>query len=64
MLRPSSLRVMNLNTRMKIVKNSWSEFVFQANALSRESYEKEIGKFLHVDKYLRWLAGVIFYTKL
>ncbi|KKZ92503.1 spore coat protein CotH [Bacillus wiedmannii] len=37
-----------------------SEFVFQANALSREAYEKEIGKFLHVDKYLRWLAGVIF----
>lgn len=37
-----------------------SEFVFQANALSREAYEKEIGRFLHVDKYLRWLAGVIF----
>ncbi|PEX86372.1 spore coat protein CotH [Bacillus cereus] len=37
-----------------------SEFVFQANTLSREDYEKEIGKFLHVDNYLRWLAGVIF----
>ncbi|WP_242235586.1 spore coat protein CotH [Bacillus cereus group sp. BfR-BA-01316] len=37
-----------------------SEFVFQTNTLSREDYEKEIGKFLNVDKYLRWLAGVIF----
>ena len=33
--------------------------LYQANTLTREA-QKEIGKFLHVDKYLRWLAGVIF----
>ncbi len=36
-----------------------SEFVYQANVLSREKYEKEIVNYLDVDKYLRWLAGVI-----
>lgn len=37
-----------------------SEFVYQANVIPREKYEKEIVKYLHVEKYLRWLAGVIF----
>ena len=36
-----------------------SEFVYQLNTLPRNRYEKEIAKFIDVDKYLRWLAGVI-----
>ncbi|MDM5188278.1 CotH kinase family protein [Bacillus sp. DX4.1] len=36
-----------------------SEFVYQLNTLPRIAYEKEIVKYVNVDKYLRWLAGVI-----
>ncbi|MGG0276419.1 CotH kinase family protein [Bacillus rhizoplanae] len=37
-----------------------SEFVYQLNTISRAAYEKEIVKYIDVDKYLRWLAGVVF----
>ncbi len=64
MLRPSFFAGYEFKYSNENSEEQLSEFVFQANALSREAYEKEIGKFLHVDKYLRWLAGVIFYAKL
>lgn len=37
-----------------------SEFVYQANTISRAAYEKEIVKYVDIDKYLRWLAGIVF----
>lgn len=37
-----------------------NEFVYQLNTISRAAYEKEIVKYVDVDKYLRWLAGVVF----
>ncbi|MFD3445872.1 CotH kinase family protein [Microbacteriaceae bacterium 4G12] len=35
------------------------EFIYQVNVISRASYEKEIRKYVDVEKYLRWLAGVV-----
>ncbi len=36
------------------------EMIFQINTISRADFEKEIEKYINVDKYLRWLAGVVF----
>lgn len=36
-----------------------SEFIYQLNTISRAAYEKKIVKYVDVDKYLRWLAGVV-----
>ncbi|PGZ97555.1 spore coat protein [Bacillus pseudomycoides] len=37
-----------------------NEFIYQLNTISRAAYEKEIVKYVDIDKYLRWLAGVVF----
>ena len=36
------------------------EFIFNINTFSKSEFEKEIHKFVDIDKYLRWMAGVIF----
>ncbi|MEH7307222.1 CotH kinase family protein [Neobacillus drentensis] len=36
------------------------EFIFNINTFSKNEFEKEIQKFVDIDKYLRWVAGVIF----
>lgn len=36
------------------------EMIFKINTISRAEFENEIVKYLNVDKYLRWLAGVVF----
>jgi len=36
------------------------EFIFNINTFSKSEFEKEIHKFVDIDKYLRWVAGVIF----
>lgn len=36
------------------------EFIFKINTLSKYEFEKEIQKFIDVEKYLRWVAGIIF----
>lgn len=36
-----------------------SDLVYQINTISRASYEKEIVKLIDVNKYLRWLAGIV-----
>ncbi|MEH7076925.1 CotH kinase family protein [Neobacillus drentensis] len=36
------------------------EFIFNINTLTNEEFEKEIQKFVDVDQYLRWMAGIIF----
>ena len=36
------------------------EMIMKINTISREEFENEIVKYVNVDKYLRWLAGVIF----
>ena len=36
------------------------EFIFKVNTLTNDEFEKEIQKFVDVDKYLRWMAGIIF----
>ncbi|MDR7240115.1 CotH kinase family protein [Neobacillus drentensis] len=36
------------------------EFIFNINTLSKSEFEKEIQKYVDIDKYLRWVAGVIF----
>jgi spore coat protein H len=36
------------------------EFIFNINTLARNEFEKEIQKFVNIDKYLRWVAGIIF----
>lgn len=36
------------------------EFIFNINTLSQNDFEKEILRYVDVDKYLRWIAGVIF----
>nr|WP_272943002.1 CotH kinase family protein [Paenisporosarcina sp. TG-14] len=36
------------------------EMIIKINTISRDEFENEIVKYLNVDKYLRWLAGVIF----
>ncbi|NEU29213.1 spore coat protein [bacterium LRH843] len=35
------------------------EFIFKANTLLREEFEQEIGKYIDIEKYLLWLAGVV-----
>ena len=36
------------------------EMILKINTLTHEEFENEIVKYVNVDKYLRWLAGVIF----
>ncbi|OIK06613.1 spore coat protein [Bacillus sp. MUM 116] len=36
------------------------EFIYKINTLTKVEFEKEIPKYLNVEKYLRWVAGVIF----
>jgi spore coat protein H len=36
------------------------EMIFSINTLSKVDFDKEISKFIDVDKYLHWVAGVIF----
>lgn len=40
--------------------NYLQKTIIEINTISRESFEKEIRRFINVDKYLRWLAGAIF----
>ncbi len=35
------------------------EFIFKANTLLRAEFEQQIGKYIDVEKYLLWLAGVV-----
>jgi spore coat protein H len=35
------------------------EFIFKVNTLLREEFEQEIGNYINVETYLRWLAGVV-----
>lgn len=37
-----------------------NEFIININTIPRADFEKEIVKYVDVEKYLRWLAGVIF----
>jgi spore coat protein H len=36
------------------------EFIFNINTIAKSEFEKEIQKFVDIDKYLRWMAGIIF----
>lgn len=36
------------------------ELIFNINTISRADFEKEIIKYINVEKYLRWVAGIIF----
>lgn len=36
------------------------EMIIKINTISRDEFENEIVKYLNVDQYLRWLAGVVF----
>lgn len=36
------------------------EFIFKINTLSREEFAKTIPKYVDVEQYLRWVAGVVF----
>jgi spore coat protein H len=36
------------------------EMIFMINTLSKADFEKEISRYIEVDKYLHWVAGVIF----
>ncbi|CRK82719.1 CotH kinase family protein [Neobacillus massiliamazoniensis] len=36
------------------------DFIYKINTTTRAEFEKEIIKYLNVDQYLRWMAGVIF----
>ncbi len=36
-----------------------ANFVYQINTISQKDFETEIHRYLDVDKYLRWLAGVV-----
>ncbi len=36
-----------------------NEFIFKTNTLTKAEFEKEIIKYVDVDKYLKWLAGVV-----
>ncbi|ETI69130.1 CotH kinase family protein [Neobacillus vireti] len=36
------------------------EFIYKINTIPQSEFEKEILKFVDVDKYLRWIAGIIF----
>ncbi len=35
------------------------EFIFKVNTLLRKEFEQVIGNYIDVEKYLRWLAGVV-----
>ncbi|MFC5601884.1 CotH kinase family protein [Sporosarcina koreensis] len=35
------------------------KMIIDINTIPREDFEKEIVNYIHVDKYLRWLAGVV-----
>jgi len=36
------------------------ELIFNINTIANNEFEKEIQKFVDIDKYLRWMAGIIF----
>jgi spore coat protein H len=36
------------------------EFIFNINTLANSEFEKEIQNFVDIEKYLRWMAGIIF----
>ena len=36
------------------------EFIFNINTLANSEFEKEIHNFVDIEKYLRWMAGIIF----
>ncbi len=36
------------------------EFIFNINTLSQNEFEREIRNYLDIDRYLRWIAGIIF----
>ncbi|MFD0826082.1 CotH kinase family protein [Neobacillus sp. M.A.Huq-85] len=36
------------------------EFIYKVNTLPKAEFEKEIQKYINVEKYLRWVAGVVF----
>lgn len=36
------------------------EFIIKVNTISRVDFEKEIVRYLNVEKYIAWLAGVVF----
>jgi spore coat protein H len=36
------------------------EMILRINTLLREEFAREIEKYINIDKYLRWLAGVVF----
>lgn len=36
------------------------EFIFNINTITKSEFEKKIQKFVDIDKYLRWVAGIIF----
>jgi spore coat protein H len=36
------------------------ETIIKINTISKSNFEKEIERYIHVEKYLRWLAGVVF----
>lgn len=36
------------------------KMIIDINTLPKEKFESEIGKYINVDAYLRWLAGIIF----
>jgi spore coat protein H len=36
------------------------ELIFKINTISRADFEKEIINYINVEKYLRWVAGIIF----
>lgn len=40
--------------------NHLETFIYKINTMLELEFEKEIGKYLNIDRYLRWLAGVIF----
>ncbi|MFD1708820.1 CotH kinase family protein [Siminovitchia sediminis] len=36
------------------------KMIYDINTLSNQEFKKEIKNIIHVDKYLRWLAGIVF----
>ncbi|MCZ2257670.1 CotH kinase family protein [Sporosarcina sp. G11-34] len=40
-------------------KGHLEEMIIKVNTISKEAFEDEIIKYINVDKYLRWLAGVV-----
>ena len=36
------------------------QMIIDINTIAKEDFEKVIGNYINVDKYLRWLAGVVF----